>query len=40
MYFVFICENRKMKAVDIVLRISGRGMRENEGRGKSNQDIL
>jgi hypothetical protein len=34
MYFVFICENRRMKPVENVLR-EGRGKRENDGGGKS-----
>jgi hypothetical protein len=35
MYFVSICENRRMKPVEIVLR-SGDGIKENDGRSKSN----
>jgi hypothetical protein len=35
MYFVFMYENRRMKLVEIILR-RGRGMRENDGGGKSN----
>jgi hypothetical protein len=34
MYFVFICENRRMKPVEIIL--SRRRKRENDGGDKSN----
>jgi hypothetical protein len=30
MYFIFICENRRMKTVEIVLKREG-GRRENDG---------
>jgi hypothetical protein len=36
MYFVFICENRKMKPVEIILRVGGGGDEENNGGGESN----
>jgi hypothetical protein len=36
MYFVFIYENRRIKPVEVVLRMGGRGRRENNGKGKSN----
>jgi hypothetical protein len=35
MYFVFICENRRMKSVEIVLRRGLEGRRANNGGGKS-----
>jgi hypothetical protein len=38
MYFVFIYENRRMKPAEIVLKWGGG--RENDGGGKSKQDIL
>jgi hypothetical protein len=36
MYFVFICESRRMKPVELVLRKVGGGKRKNDGEGKSN----
>jgi hypothetical protein len=36
MYFVFICENRRMKPVETVLRMGERkGKRENNGGAKT-----
>jgi hypothetical protein len=39
MYFVFLYDNRTMKSVEIALR-RGKVMRENNGEGFSNYDIL
>jgi hypothetical protein len=39
MCFVSICENRRMKPVEIVLRRE-RGKEENDRWGKSNYDIF
>jgi hypothetical protein len=40
MYFVYLHENRTVKSIKIVLRRQGMRMRENDGRGKSNQGTL
>jgi hypothetical protein len=36
MYFVFIYENRRMKPVNIVVRMRRERKRENDGGSKSN----
>jgi hypothetical protein len=36
MYFVYMYENRTVKAVEIALRRGGEGMWENDGGGESN----
>jgi hypothetical protein len=39
MYFVFLCENRTMKPVEIVVRMMGEGIKGKEkvdGGGESN----
>jgi hypothetical protein len=40
MHFVFKYENRKMKPVEIVLRRGRWRVRENDGGGESNEDLL
>jgi hypothetical protein len=37
MYFISIYENRRMKPVEIVLRMRGWEKRENDGGGKSSK---
>jgi hypothetical protein len=35
-----MCENGKMRPAETVLRMRGRGIKENNGRGEFNYDIL
>jgi hypothetical protein len=39
-YYVLVHENGKMRPVETVLGLGGEGLKENDGRGELNYDIL